>query len=417
VRHGVPQALVRSTTLAFGATCVRAAPFAPDPPALASVAAATYVCATAMWTTTPVTRLLRLDYPIFQGPFGGGNSTPALVAAVSNGGALGAYGAVGHEPERIAEVVAAIRALTARPFAINLWVPIPGQDDAVVAPEAFTRAAERIAPFAREHRLDAPAPVSQRPTFEAQVEALLRAAPPVYSFVMGVPDEAVLAEIRKRGAVSVGTATTVEEAVALEQAGCDVVVASGSDAGGHRGSFLRPVEQSLVGTMSLVPQIAASVRIPVVAAGGIADGRGIAAALALGAAGVQIGTAFLATHESGAPAAHKALLGTERARTTRLTRAFSGRHARGIENELMRALEEHPEDILPYPMQYEATGPLRRAAGKAGRADHLALWAGQSAALARPTSAAELLERLASETDVVLRSASLSARSAGHDHR
>ncbi|MEJ7728543.1 MAG: DUF561 domain-containing protein [Polyangiaceae bacterium] len=370
-----------------------------------------------MWTTTPVTRLLRLDYPIFQGPFGGGYSTPALAAAVSNGGGLGAYGAVGQEPERIAGVVGAIRALTTRPFAINLWVPIRGQDDAKVTPDAFARAAQRIAPFAREHGLDAPAPLSRRPTFEAQLEALLRAATPVYSFVMGVPDAAVLAEIRKSGAASVGTATTVDEALALEEAGCDVVVASGSDAGGHRGSFLRPVEQSLVGTMSLVPQIVSRVRIPVVAAGGIADGRGIAAALALGAAGVQIGTAFLATHESGAPAAHKALLGTESARSTRLTRAFSGRHARGIDNELMRALEEHPEDILTYPKQYEATAPLRRAAGKAGRAEHLALWAGQSAALARSTGAAELLQRLAAETDAVLRSATLAPRAAGHDHR
>jgi nitronate monooxygenase len=370
-----------------------------------------------MWTTTPVTRLLRLDYPIFQGPFGGGYSTPALAAAVSNGGGLGAYGAVGLDPERIAEVVGAIRALTTRPFAINLWVPIHGQDDAVVTREAFARAAQRIAPFAREHGLDAPAPVSRRPTFEAQVEALLRAATPVYSFVMGVPDAAVLAEVRKSGAASIGTATTVDEAVALEAAGCDVVVASGSDAGGHRGSFLRPVDQSLVGTLSLVPQIASRVRIPVVAAGGIADGRGIAAALALGAAGVQIGTAFLATHESGAPAAHKALLGTEGARSTRLTRAFSGRHARGIDNELMRALEEHPEDILTYPVQYEATGPLRRAAGKAGRAEHLALWAGQSAALARSISAGELLQRLATETDTVLSSSALAPRSAGHDHR
>lgn len=370
-----------------------------------------------MWTTTPVTRLLQLDYPIFQGPFGGGYSTPALAAAVSNGGALGAYGAVGHEPARIEEVVAEIRARTQRPFAINLWVPIAGQDDAVVSDDAFARASARLAPFARAHGLGSPEPVHSRPTFEAQLEALLRLGVPAYSFVMGVPDSAVFGEIDKRGGVSIGTATTVDEAVALEDAGCRVIVASGSDAGGHRGSFLRPVEQSLVGTLSLVPQITSRVRAPVVAAGGIADGRGIAAVLALGAAGAQIGTAFLATHESGAPAVHKALLGTERSRITRLTRAFSGRHARGIENELMRALEAHPEDILPYPTQYEATGPLRRAAAKDGRADHLALWAGQSAALARPMGAADLLARLADETDGVLRSATLAPRAASHEHR
>ena len=245
-------------------------------------------------------------------------------------------------------------------------------------------------------------PPTPGPTFERQIEALLRAGPPVYSFVMGVPDRHVLADIRRRGARSLGTATTVDEALALEEAGIDIVVASGSDAGGHRGSFLRPVEQSLVGTMSLIPQIASVVRVPVIAAGGIADGRGIAAALALGAEGVQIGTAFLATTESGAPQAHKDALGTPHGRITRLTRAFSGRVARGIENDLMLALEQHPEDILPYPAQYEATRDLRRAAAAAGRAELLALWAGQSAPLARSMSASSLVEVLAQETDAVL---------------
>lgn len=363
-----------------------------------------------MWTTNRVTKMLGLELPIFQGPFGGGNSTPALAAAVSNAGALGAYGAVGLGPDDIARIVAEIRALTSKPFAVNLWVPILDQEAERVAPERVERSLSRLRPFLRAYGLNEATPERARFGFELQVEALLAAAPPVFSFVMGVPDRAIIDEIRRRGGKSIGTATTVDEGVALDEAGLDVIVASGSDAGGHRGSFLRPVEQSLIGTMSLVPQIARAVRAPVIAAGGIVDGRGIAAALALGAEGVQIGTAFLATDESGAPAAHKALLGTERARITRLTRAFSGRHARGIENELMVAFDAHPEDILPYPAQNEATRELRRAAAAAGRAEHLALWAGQCAPLARPMGAAALVARLADETDRALREEALQPR-------
>jgi nitronate monooxygenase len=345
-----------------------------------------------------LSQLLGIDHPILQGPFGGGHSTPALAAAVSNAGGLGGYGAVALTPPELEAVVADIRQRTPKPFAVNLWVPIAGQDDAEITRSAAERAVARVQPLATPYGVTVTGPCTDRPTFERQIEALLRASPPVFSFVMGIPDRAVIDEIRRRGAKSIGTATTVDEAVAIADAGLDIVVASGADAGGHRGSFLSSVERSLVGTMSLVPQIVDAVAIPVVAAGGIADGRGIAAAFMLGAHGAQVGTAFLATDESAAPAAHKALLGTPTARTTRLTRAFSGRHARGIENELMLALEQHPEDILSYPAQADVTLPLRRAASNAGRAEHLALWAGQAAALARPTTAAELFARLLDET-------------------
>jgi len=364
-----------------------------------------------MWTRTRLTAALGIALPILQGPFGGGNSTPALAAAVSNAGALDAIGAVGLAPDEIEDAVRGVRALTGKPFAINLWVPIVGQDDAVVTDEAFARAVARTRP--QRLALGLPAEDVARPaepSYASQLDALLRAAPPVFSFVMGVPDPAVCREIRRRGAHSVGTATTVDEAVALADAGVDVVVASGSDAGGHRGSFLRAVERSLIGTMSLVPQVVDAVGVPVVAAGGIADGRGIAAALALGAEGVQVGSAFLATEESGAPPSHKALLGTPAARATRLTRAFTGRHARGIENELMDALEAHPEDVLPYPAQGAATRDVRRAAAASGRADMQALWAGQSAALARRIDAAALVRALVEETDAALRSPRMRAQ-------
>lgn len=355
-----------------------------------------------MWIRTRVTDVLGIEYPIIQGPFGGGYSTVALAAAVSNAGGLGSFGAVNLTPEDIQRTVKDIAGRTTKPFAVNLWVPIPGQDDARISDDAFARAVGRLRPCYQELGVPEPKPGGSAPTFEAQAQALLEARPPVFSFVMGVPDRAILCEARARGIKTLGTATTVEEAVALADAGVDVVTASGSDAGGHRGSFLRPVESSLVGTFSLVPQLASAVGTPIIAAGGIADGRAIAAALALGAEGVQVGTAFLATPESGAPEVHKKLLGTLDARITRLTRVFSGRHARGIENDFMRAMEGHLEDVLTYPAQNGLTQPLRKAAASAGRADQLALWAGQSAALARQLGAAELMRALVEETDRVL---------------
>jgi nitronate monooxygenase len=355
-----------------------------------------------MWSATRVSQTLGITYPILQGPFGGRHSTPELAAAVSNAGGLGGFGAVGLEPHAIEQAVAGIRARTTKPFAVNLWVPIAGQDDAEVPAAALERAGARLQPFLAEYGIAPSSLPATVPSFDEQIEALLRASPPVFSFVMGVPERAIVDEIRRRGAKSIGTATTVEEAIALEAAGIDIVVASGSDAGGHRGSFLKSVERSLVGTMSLVPQIADAVTVPVVAAGGIVDGRGIAAALALDAEGVQIGTAFLATAESGAPAAHKSLLGTPRARTTRITRVFTGRHARGIENALMLGLEDHPDDIVSFPAQADLTLPLRQAAARVGRPEHLALWAGQAAALARPMGAADLLSVLVDETTRVL---------------
>ena len=366
-----------------------------------------------MWASTRVSRTLGVAYPILQGPFGGRHSTPALASAVSNAGGLGGFGAVGLEPEDIEQVVADIRERTRNAFAVNLWVPIAGQDDAEVPAQAAERAVARLRPFLTEYGIATPSLPATGPPFHQQIEALLRASPPVFSFVMGVPERAIVDEIRRRGAKSIGTATTVDEAVALQAAGVDVIVASGSDAGGHRGSFLTSVDRSLVGTMSLVPQIVDAVDVPIVAAGGIVDGRGIAAALALGAEGVQIGTAFLATSESGAPAAHKSLLGTPRARTTLITRAFTGRHARGVENKLMLALGEHPDDIVSYPAQSDLTLPLRRAAARAGRAEHLALWAGQAAALARPIGAADLVSALVDETTSVLERA---GRHRAHDH-
>ncbi|MFF8265350.1 NAD(P)H-dependent flavin oxidoreductase [Streptomyces virginiae] len=328
--------------------------------------------------------LLGIALPIVQGPFGGGLSSVALAVAVSERGGLGSYGAHILEPQEITDLVGELKARTSRPFAVNLWVPQqdeagPWPDPAELAPHI-----RRLDPYRAELGLPAIAAEDVRPgpDFDTQVDALLEAEPPVISFVMGIPPRRVVDEARRRGIAMIGTATTVDEAVELERAGVDAVVASGADAGGHRGAFLRPVRESLVGTFSLVPQVADAVGVPVIAAGGIADGRGMAAALTLGADAVQIGTAFLATRESGASEAHKRALGSPEARTTVLTRLFTGRTARGIVNRFVRDMAPYEEAVPAYPMQSALMQSVRREAGDQGREDLSSLWAGQAAALA-----------------------------------
>ncbi|RSS53212.1 nitronate monooxygenase family protein [Streptomyces sp. WAC01280] len=342
--------------------------------------------------------LVGIALPVVQGPFGGGLSSVALAAAVSEGGGLGSYGAHIHTPDEITALVARLHAATDRPFAVNLWVPQEGEAEALASADPDLPAAhiERLRPYYEELGVRPPSAgdVQAWPDFDEQLDALLAAAPPVISLVMGLPPRRLVAEARRRGIVVVGTATTVDEAVALERAGADAVVASGSDAGGHRGAFLRPVRESLVGTFSLVPQVADAVTVPVVAAGGIADGRGIAAALALGADAVQIGTGFLAARESGASEPHRRALGTPDSRTTVLTRLFSGRTARGIPNAFVRDMAAHEDHVPPYPVQNALMQPIRRAAAEQDRPAYVNLWAGQAAALAQesPSAAAYLAD-------------------------
>jgi nitronate monooxygenase len=347
------------------------------------------------WAMTRVAERLGVRYPIVQGPFGGGLSSVGLTAAVSDAGGLGSFGANYLEPTAITELVDELRSLTSRPFNVNLWVPLPGEADARLTADELPRHVARIQPYLDALGVPAPtAPPAAGPNYEQQVEALLHAAPPVISFVFGVPSADVLAEARARGITTIGTATTVDEAVALDAAGIDLIVASGSDAGGHRGAFLRPVEESLVGTFSLVPQIVDAVAAPVIAAGGIADARQVKAAFVLGAEGVQIGTAFLVTSESSASRAHKDALTGNDARTTVLTAAFTGRHARAVPNRVTRELARATDELPPYPLQGALMAPIRRAAAAQHNGDYLNLWAGQSAALARARGAVDYLEDL-----------------------
>jgi len=346
------------------------------------------------WNQTRVASTLGVEYPLIQGPLGG-FSSERLTAAVSNFGGLGSFGAVGLEPQAISDRIAEIRSLTPKPFAMNLWVSMEDEGASASDRVAFQRALSHLAPHIQ-------AVGGTQPTFspyksirfEDQVRVLLDAKVPVFSFIYGVPPKEILDEARKQGIITVGTATTPDEAGALEQAGVNLVVASGFEAGGHRGSFLRSSEDSLTGTISLVPQTVDAVKIPVIAAGGIGDARGIAAAFALGAEGVQMGTVFLACEESGAHPLHREAILSGKAGHTSLTRGFTGRLARGIHNELLQSLNQPDTEILPYPLQRALMRNLALPAQKAGKADLLALWAGQSANLARCPSVVELLESL-----------------------
>jgi len=354
------------------------------------------------WNKTRISTSLGIEYPIIQGPLGG-LSTQRLTAAVSNFGGLGSFGGVGLSPSAIKDAIAEIRDLTSKPFAINLWVSTEDEAAHTSGSEAFARSLTPLAGHiqALGGTLPAYTPYVVPSRFEDQVRVLLDAKVPAFSFIVGVPPKEILDECRAQGILTIGTVTTPDEAIVLEQAGVDVIVASGFEAGGHRGSFLRSSEESLTGTFSLLPQVVDAVSVPVVAAGGITDARGIVAAFALGAEGVQIGTAFLPCEESGASVAHREAILSGKARRTGLTRGFTGRLARGIHNQLLEELNRPGVEILPYPLQRYLVRNLSVLADKAGKPEFLPLWAGQSASLSRHSDAKTLLQTLVSEVSAI----------------
>src|SRR5882672_2641435 len=271
------------------------------------------------WNENRLTAKLGIDYPIIQGPLGG-LSSQKLTAAVSNFGGLGSLAAHSLTPGAIKDVIAEIRSLTSKPFAMNLWVSMEDDGARTSDESAFDRS---LTPLVADlAALGAPRPTYKPYSpkrFEDQARVLLDANVPVFSFIYGIPAREILEECRAKGIVTIGTATTPEEGAALQDAGVDAVVASGFESGGHRGSFLRSAEDSLTGTLSLIPQIVDIVDVPVIAAGGIGDARGVVAALALGAEAVQMGTVFLACEESGASLLHRQALRGKKAGHTALT--------------------------------------------------------------------------------------------------
>jgi nitronate monooxygenase len=353
------------------------------------------------WNQNRLTAKLGIEYPIIQGPLGG-LSSQRLTVAVSNFGGLGSYAAHSRTPDEIRAIIAEIRSLTSRPFAMNLWVSMEDQGARTSDEIAFNRSRASLAAHLAELGVARPEYQPYVPaSFEDQARVLLDAEVRVFSFIFGIPPREMLDECRRKRIVTIGTATTPDEAAALDDAGVDAIVASGFEAGGHRGSFLRPAEDSLTGIMSLVPQVVDIVSVPVIAAGGIGDARGVLAALAVGAEGVQMGTVFLSCEESGASRLHREALRGPSARYTGLTRGFTGRLARGIRNRLMEELNRSGTELLPYPLQRGLVRNLATAAEAAGRADLMPLWAGQSAGLSTCTDAVMFLNSLVEEVEEV----------------
>jgi nitronate monooxygenase len=331
---------------------------------------------------TPVTELLGIQHPILQAPMANA-ATPALAAAVSEAGGLGALGSAMLPVEDLRAQTAELRERTDRPFQLNFFC----HETPELTGDIAERAREYFAPLYDELGLGEP-PHPSAPAFEfdePRLEALLDLRPPVVSFHFGLPPRQAVESIRESGMVVLATATTVAEARYLEEHGVDAVVAQGAEAGGHRGSFLVEGDDGPVGTLALVPQVVDAVGVPVIAAGGIADGRGLAAALALGAGAAQIGTAFLRCPESGISPAYREALRNARAEATIVTRGVSGRPARAVRNRMTQELS----GVLPYPAQLSLTGPLLGV--EAGGGQFQPMWSGQAAALATEAPAAEVV--------------------------
>ncbi len=346
---------------------------------------------------TPLCDMLGTRLPIIQAPMAGGPCTPRLVAAAASAGVLGSFGFAYTQPDAMRRDVEAVRATTNGPINLNLFMsPTPG----TIAPDAQRAAIDAVSRYYVELGLPVPTPVAApyAPDLEAQLDAIAAIRPAVFTAHLGDCNADRVKSFQGRGIKVGGSATCVAEARRLEALGFDFVVAQGGEAGGHRGSFLRDPYAALTGTLALVRMIVAAIDIPVVAAGGIMDGAGIAAVLALGAQGAQLGTAFLTCEESGASQVQQRRLLEVLEDETMITSKFSGKPARGIGNRFMREMNAANAPALAFPAQNSLTGKLRSAAMQAGNPEFVAMWAGQAAPLARALSVADLVSRLEAET-------------------
>jgi nitronate monooxygenase len=342
---------------------------------------------------TPLQDLLGIDLPIIQAPMAGVQGS-ALAVAVCNAGGLGSLPCAMLSVEAMRKELAAIKAQTTKPFNVNFFCHAPPAPDA----EREARWRVALAPYYAEYGIDpaaAPTGPSRAPFSEDAADAIADFRPAVVSFHFGLPAPALLARVRAWGAKVLSSATTVDEARWLEAHGADAIIAQGIEAGGHRGSFLSDDLGAQPGTFALVPQLVDAVKVPVIAAGGIADARGVAAAMALGASGVQVGTAYLLCPEATTGAVHRAALASDAARATALTNVFSGRPARGIVNRAMRELGPMSSLAPAFPLASAAIAPLRAKAESQGRGDFSPLWAGQNVSGCKEVPATALTRELA----------------------
>ena len=350
---------------------------------------------------TSLCERLGIRLPILQAPMAGGATTPALVTAASGAGALGSFGFAYTQPEAMQRDCATVREHTGAPFGVNLFA---SAQPAAVEPQSQGGAIDAIAGYYAEVGLPPPQPVKTpyAPDLEAQLAAVEDIRPPVFTFHLGDLPASRVKHLQSLGIIVGGSATCIAEARRLESGGVDFIIAQGAEAGGHRGTYLRNPYDAMTGTFALTRLIVRSVQVPVVAAGGIMDGAGIAAALALGAQAAQLGTAFIPCTESGLPPVYKQAILAAQEDETWITEKFSGKPARGIANRFMREMSAKDAPQLAFPAQNALTGPLRAAAAKAGRTDFIALWAGQAVPLAREMAAGQFIAQLAAETEEAL---------------
>ncbi|MCI2255301.1 nitronate monooxygenase [Domibacillus sp. PGB-M46] len=348
-----------------------------------------------------MTKRFNIQYPIIQAPMAGGITTSKLVAEVSNTGGLGMIGAGYMTPVQTREQIRETKQLTPNPFGVNLFVP----NEFHVTEDQVQSANELLHPVCAQLNIgpadhpDIPEFSSIFESFMEQISVIIEEKVPVCSFTFGIPSKEVIAELKQHNIILIGTATTVREAIENEKLGMDMVVVQGSEAGGHRGNFIDGHQESLVGLMSLIPQAVDHVNIPVIAAGGIMDGRGLMASLCLGAQGVQMGTAFLTCVESGAHKVHKeAILNAAEDQMT-FTRAFSGKWARGIKNKFILDMQEHELLVPDFPVQNQLTQMIRKTSSAQNNQDFMSIWSGQSPRLAKNQTVKAFMKEIIEEAN------------------
>ncbi|WP_062197671.1 NAD(P)H-dependent flavin oxidoreductase [Massilibacterium senegalense] len=353
-----------------------------------------------MWPQPEWMKRLNMTYPIIQAPMAGGVTTTELVVGVSEEGGLGNIGAGYMSSEALAKQIQEVKKRTTKPFGVNVFVPATVEENE----QGTKRAFELLQPFHEMLEIQPVCPSipeNADETFLQQIEVLIAEKVPVCSFTFGIPSTDIMKQLQENGTVVIGTATTVEEAKRVEQSGMDAVVLQGSEAGGHRGTFSKT--PGMIGLMSLIPQVVDVVHIPVIASGGIMDSRGIVASFVLGATAVQMGTAFLVTEESGAQQAHKHAVVQATEDETVITKAFSGKEARGIANTFIEKMAPMEDTLPPYPVQHLLTTAMRKEAAVKQNPAYLSLWCGQSPRLSKQQSVRELMKQLRIDVDSLLK--------------